>query len=149
MLPSSCGSVCLPACCPAQIPLQDSDELAAACAAQLPPTVSGPPADAGPPSCSPHRALPISSDALYSHSFHGLPCLGVQGFYKLILPVVLLEKAKNPSCKLVPVLKIPDTALGSYATVKPSSEDALFRSTVSQTKDGAPEEDHQQFFKEL
>lgn len=56
-------------------------------------------------------------------------------------------KGKNSSCKPVPVLNIPDATLGSYATVKPPSEDALFRSTVSQTKDGAPEEGYNNFLK--
>lgn len=65
MLPSPCGNV-----------RQDGGELAAARAVQLPPAVWGPPVEAGPPSCSPRRALPISSDAFYSNSSHGLRCLG-------------------------------------------------------------------------
>lgn len=57
------------------------------------------------------------------------------------------KRQKKPSCKPVSVLKIPDTALGSYSTVKLSSEDALFRPMVSQPQDRAAEEGQQQFLK--
>ena len=111
MLPGSCGSVCLPARCPAQTLPQDGGELAAACAAQLPPAASGPPADAGPPSCSPRRALPISSNALSSNSSRGLQCLGEHRRYKIILPAVLLEKAKNLPVSQCLCLESPTQAL--------------------------------------